>query len=58
MFNRRALLAAIGLTLPAFAAAEAATKKKTKTAKPAAHGPKVATHTARKPAKPAPQAQS
>lgn len=58
MINRRALLAAIGLTLPAFAVAEAATKKKPKTTKPAPHGPKVASHKPRKPAKPAPQAQS
>ncbi len=58
MFNRRALLAAIGLTLPALAVAEAAdAKKKVKKTKPAAHGPKVASHKTRKTAKPAPQAQ-
>jgi hypothetical protein len=58
MFNRRALLAAIGLTLPAFAVAEAATTKKKVVKKPGSHGPKVASHKpTRKPGKPTPAAQ-
>lgn len=58
ILNRRALLAAVGLTLPALIAAEAEaadSKKKVKKPKPA-HGPKVASHKPRraKPGTPAP----
>jgi hypothetical protein len=58
MFNRRALLAAIGLTLPAFAVAEAATTKKKIVKKPA-HGPRVVSHKpTHKPSAKPPAAQS
>ncbi len=59
ILNRRALLAAIGLSLPAIAVAEAADvkKKTTKKTKPLAHAPKVAAHKPRR-TKPAPAAQS
>ena len=57
MFNRRALLAAIGLTLPALAA-EAATKKKAKTLKPVPHGTKTVSHKTHRTTKPAPIVRS
>ena len=46
ILNRRSLLTALGLSLPAFAAQAADTTKKKKTA---THAPKLATNKARKP---------
>ena len=59
MFNRRTLLAALGLTFPALAAADAAvTRKKVVKPRTHRHPAKPATHKTHKTPKPAVPAQS